>query len=91
MGQPDWLGGFVAPIIWKRAARFRSLTALVTMAKSTKTFRIINAASGEPIPGFPGYRSFSAASREAGHLIGKIPSPTNPLFWAPISVGMFSS
>ena len=24
MGQPDWLGEFVAPIIWKRAARFRS-------------------------------------------------------------------
>ena len=23
MGRPDWLGGFVAPIIWKRAARFR--------------------------------------------------------------------
>ena len=67
----------------------RSLTALVTMAKSTKTFRIINAASGEPISGFPGYRSFSAAHREAGHLNGKIPSPTNPLFWATISVGVF--
>jgi hypothetical protein len=91
MGRPDWPGGLVAPIIWKRAARFRSLTALVTMAKSTKTFRIINAASGEPISGFPGYRSFSAAAREAGHLNGKIPSPTNPLFSAPISVGVFSA
>ena len=61
------------------------------MAKSTKTFRIINAASGEPIPGFPSYRSFSAAAREAGHLNGRIPSPTNPLFWASISVGVFSA
>jgi DNA-binding NarL/FixJ family response regulator len=24
MGRPDWPGGLVAPIIWKRAARFRS-------------------------------------------------------------------
>jgi hypothetical protein len=61
------------------------------MAKSTKIFRIINAASGEPISGLPGYRSFSAAHREAGHLNGKIPSPTNPLFWASISVGVFSA
>jgi hypothetical protein len=76
---------------WEAIGDGRSLTVLVTMAKSTKIFRIINAASGEPITGIPGYRSFSAAHREAGYLNGKIPSPTNPLFSAPISVGVFSA
>jgi hypothetical protein len=88
-GQTGWQGPW--RLLLGSASDGRSLTALVTMAKSTKTFRIINAASGEPISGFPGYRSFSAAAREAGHLNGRIPSPTNPLFWASISVGVFSA
>ena len=90
-GSARLAGGIRGAYCWEAIRDGRSLTALVTMAKSTKIFRIINAASGEPISGFPGYRSFSAAHREAGHLNGKIPSPTNPLFWASISVGVFSA
>jgi hypothetical protein len=59
------------------------------MAKSAKVFRIINAATGEPIQGLPAYRSFNVAHKESGHLIGKVQSPTNPQFWTPISVGRF--
>ena len=56
MGRPDWLGGIRGAYYWEAIGDGRSLTVLVTMAKSTKIFRIINAASGEPISGFPGYR-----------------------------------
>jgi len=61
------------------------------MTKSTKVFRIIDAANGEPIEGTPSYRSFKAAHKEAGHLNGRIPSPTNPLFYTTISVGVFAA
>jgi hypothetical protein len=59
------------------------------MTRPTKVFRILFAATGAPVPGQPDFRTFSAAHKEAGHLGGKLPSPTVAGLAATLNVGTF--
>jgi len=52
----------------------RSLASLL-MARRSVSFRIIDARSGEPLPGFPSFPSFSAAHKERGHAQGSVSFP----------------
>jgi hypothetical protein len=51
------------------------------MARRPASFRIIDARTGEPLPGLPSFPSFSAARSEAGHIQSSVPFP--------LSVGRF--
>jgi len=57
------------------------------MARQAKIFRIITASTGEPLPGLPAFRSFSAASKERGH----VQSELFPNCAVALSVGVFSA
>ena len=59
------------------------------MTRQSRIFRVLLAQTGEPVSGLPDFRTFSAARREAGHLGGKIPSPTVPGLSATLVVGTF--
>jgi hypothetical protein len=59
------------------------------MTRKSKVFRVLLAQTGDPVPGLPDFRTFSAAHKEAGHLGGKIPSPTAPGLAATLVVGTF--
>ena len=50
-----------------------SLSRFSLMARAS--FLIINARSGEPLLELGSFPSFSAARKEAGHLIGSFPFP----------------
>lgn len=74
--------GLVAATISKRSET-TAPHRFSTMARKTKTFRIIIASTGEPVPGLPEFRSFSAAHSEAGHVQSS--------HEAALSVGTFSN
>lgn len=57
------------------------------MARQSKAFRVIIASTGEPLPGLPAFRSFSAANKERGH----VQSERFPNCKIALSVGFFSS
>jgi hypothetical protein len=53
------------------------------MISTSRSFRIIDARTGDPLPSLPSFPSFALARKEAGHLIRSFPFP--------LAVGRFSA